>query len=119
VPVPGPVTTIAFLPISSAGNYVILAKADLSDHVGYGENLRCVLVARENAIEGSPNPGIDQGSTTIQDLGHAVVALTVVHHFTKAGAAELQCGNSPGLTDAYDIKITAIQLGSVTDMTLL
>jgi hypothetical protein len=118
VPVTGPLTTIAYLPIPSAGSYVVFAKADLFDHLGYGEDPRCELVARDNAIEGDPSPGVDQASTTIEDLGSAIVTLNVAKTFTKAGTVELQCGNSPGSTDAYNLKITAIELGSVTNTAL-
>ena len=37
---------------------------------------------------------------------------------SQDGDPDLQCGNSPGSTDAYNIKITAIGVGTLTNTTL-
>jgi hypothetical protein len=116
VPIPAALTTIAYLPIPGAGDYVVVAKTDIADQLGYAENPRCELIARENSVVGEPGTDVDDSSVTVED--HATVALTVAHRFTKAGNALLQCGNSPGSTYASNIKITALMVSSLTKTTL-
>lgn len=120
VPVSGTLSTIASLPIPSAGSYVIFAKAELFDTLAYGENPVCELVAGTVEVDGSRRGSdVDRSGSTIDNtLGHVTLALNVVHQYTRAGTADLQCGNSPGSTDAYNIKITAIRVGTLTNTTL-
>jgi hypothetical protein len=120
VPVTGTLSTIASLPIPNPGSYVIFAKAELFDTLAQGENPVCELVAGTVEVDGSRRGSdVDRSASTIDNtLGHVTLALNVVHPYTRAGTADLQCGNSPGSTDAYNIKITAVRVGTLTNTIL-
>jgi Collagen triple helix repeat (20 copies) len=118
-PVTGTLSTIVSLPIPRPGSYVIFAKAELFDTLAYGENPVCEIVAGTVKVDGSrpdsdANQSASTASTIDNTLGHVTLALNVVHQYTRAGTADLQCGNSPGQTDAYNIKITAIRKSART-----
>ena len=119
----GPVTitdtpsTLASLPIPSAGRYVIFAKTELLADAFNGEPVQCELLAGEVERDGSRvNTDADHSVSTLAP--EQTVTLSVVHESRKADTADLQCSGPFGGASASDIKITAIRVGTVTNTTL-
>jgi len=111
VSLPATLGTVASLSIPAAGNYVINAKAVLHDEVNTPIAIQCQLVAA--------GTNLDQSETTLTgNAGSAVitetVALQAVDQFPAAGEVDLECDGFGVATDASLIKITAIQVGSLT-----
>jgi hypothetical protein len=104
--------TIAQLSVPAAGNYVINAKLVLHDDVNTPVGIACALVVGGDTL--------DQSATGLSgNTGDAVTdetaALQAVDQFTAAGEVDLQCNGFGVTTDASMIKITAIQIGSITN----
>ena len=105
-------STVAQLSVPAAGNYVINAKVVLEDEVNSPVTIQCQLV-----VAGT---NLDQSETTLTGNSGAAVssetaALQAVQQFTAAGDVDLQCTGFGVSTDASLSKITAIQVGSLTN----
>jgi hypothetical protein len=104
--------TLVTLPLP-AGSYVIVAKAWIENDAGTGESsVECDLTA-----EGD----FDRGTVALQEQGlsgaeDGIMHLQVVHTFAGAGASTLDCvNNGGGSTRARFVKVTAIQVGALTN----
>jgi len=111
VSLPSTLGTIAKLSIPAAGNYVINGKVVLHDDVNTAVDVQCKLVAGGD---------FDQSQTLLTGntagfVSDDTAALQVVHQFTAAGEVDLQCNGFGVNADASWIKITAIQVGSLTN----
>jgi hypothetical protein len=105
-------TTVARLSIPAAGNYVINAKVVLHDDVNTPVDIQCQLV-----VAGT---NLDQSETALTGnsagfVNHETAALQAVDQFTAAGEVDLQCAGFGVNTDASLAKITAVQVGSLTN----
>jgi hypothetical protein len=114
VAVPSGLASIAALSIPTPGTYVMVAKVELFDNVNTGVDVQCQLVAGSD---------VDAASTVLEGnsgivVNDATVAFNVVHEFTSAGSVQLQCNAFGVNVDAFNIKITAIQVGSLTNTSL-
>jgi hypothetical protein len=99
-----------------AGSYVVFAK-------GWAENLdqtnsayiQCMLAAGGDT---------DETATQLAPASNIVakdsLALNMVHVFAAPGSANLSCiANGSSSAEIFDVRITAIQVGSATTTTLL
>jgi len=105
--------TIATLAIPEAGGYVILAKAWFANESTATTNaIRCSLTAQNDR---------DVSEAVLEPYGGAnanegALAFNVVHTFTAAGSAVFHCEDfAAGNIKANQIKITAIEVGSLTN----
>jgi hypothetical protein len=112
----GPGDTIASLPIPRAGSYVIFAKAELANDLQSTTTTTCQLIAGDPGSDSLAS--VDTGRSTIDAGSRAVISLNVVHQYTGAGTADLRCEPTDGASSAARIRITAIRLGSVSDLAL-
>lgn len=111
VAVPGTLSTIATLNIPSAGKYVIVGKAWLFDNVNTGVAVQCQLVAGGD----SDTSRTSLEGNTAGYVNAATVAFNVVHEFPGAGAVALNCNAFGVNVSIYDIKISAIKVGNLTN----
>jgi hypothetical protein len=111
VPLPATLGTIASLSIPSAGDYVIFAKVSLHDDVNSAVSITCELIAGAD----SDTSYTDLTGNTGGYVTYETPELNVVHDFTAAGTVNLQCDGYGVSTDASWIKITAIQVGALTN----
>jgi hypothetical protein len=102
--VPLTLTTLTNLTIPSAGNYVIWAKAYFTSTAAAAITCRLVAGSDFDQSEASPDVGAPQG-----------VALNVVHVYSAAGTADFSCSGSAAGSTANYIKISAMQVGSLTN----
>jgi hypothetical protein len=113
--------TIASLPITAPGDYVIFAKTLLINGFDYGVNPWCQLIASTVRVDGTrPNADVDRSSVTLEPFARGLFALNVAHYFRASGTADLQCANvpaGPGV-DADNIEITAIPVANLTSVAL-
>jgi hypothetical protein len=114
VSLPSTLKTIATLSIPAPGNFVTNAKVVLhADFASGADTIQCQLVAggdydqAETDLTGNTGAGV---------VSYETAALQVVHQFTASGDVDLKCTNNFGPNaDATFIKITAIQVGSLTN----
>lgn len=103
--VPTTSTLLASLAIPAAGSYVIFAKAYVT-----AAALAPIVNCR---LEAGGDVDISQASPTAG--APETIALNAVHVYSAAGTADLRCDGSVVGASANFIKITAIQVGSVTN----
>jgi hypothetical protein len=105
---PTSLTSIANLSIAQAGKYVLLAKVYGSYLTGAGSlKVTCRLVAEGDFDESKLTLGV----TTTQNT----LFLNVVHEYTAAGSADVQCEMPTGTGTANFVKITAIKVANLTN----
>jgi hypothetical protein len=105
---PATLTTIANLSIPQAGNYVLFAKVFGNYATGAGSlPVTCRLVAGTDFDQSKMTLGV---VTTGEN-----VFLNVVHEFTAAGSADVQCAMATGTGTANYVKITAIKTATLTN----
>jgi hypothetical protein len=100
-------TTVATLSIPTPGNYVIVGKAQVLDLQSTPVTVDCQLTAGDD-FDYSRVPLTAQGD-------EGPLPLNVVHTFSSPGSVQLQCDSSGVQVNVYEIKITAIQVGSLTN----
>lgn len=105
-------STVAQLSVPAAGGYVINAKLDLHDNVNTPVDAQCQLVVAGTNLDQSETSLTGNGGTAVAD---ETAALQAVHQFSAAGEVDLQCTGFGVSTTAGLIKITAIQVGSLTN----
>jgi hypothetical protein len=111
IDMPSSVGTIGTLNIPKAGSYVINAK------------LWALDVSATNATSGecTLSAGADSDTTKFDALGNSTddtesVALQLVHTFSAPGSVVLACtDNGIGDMQAFDTKITAVQVAELTN----
>jgi len=105
---PATVLTLDNLP---AGSYAIQAKLVADSESSSEDYTSCTLAAGGDSDQSDDYLGT--GATG--DSFRAVFALQLVHTFAATGAATINCyhSNSGDLSFVKDVKITAIQLGSI------
>jgi hypothetical protein len=100
-----------------AGNYVIFAKMWATNNSTTGAVLLdCELIAGADFDETRARlgqPGVSSASANAQAL-----AFNVVHTFAAAAEIDLQCNTSGASVSFADLKITAIQVGSLSNVAL-
>ena len=98
-----------------AGKYTIFAKVELQNLDSIDERIGCSLVAGANHDSG--NALIPAAGAQISD---DTVSMNVSHVFSVAGAARVLCAtNGPAHTaQGFDLKITAIRAGTLTQVDL-
>lgn len=111
VALPATLSTIATLNVPSAGNYVIFAKAWLFDTVNTAVLVDCQLIAEGDSDQ--TRTMLEGNSGTV--VAGAGIAFNVVHEFPAAGVVDLKCNGLGVAISAYQIKITAIEVGSLTN----
>ena len=111
----GRFATIASLPISHAGEYVILAKLDLSNALDNSASAVCNLVARDGS---GRLDYIDAEQAKIDPAGQEPLALNGAQSYSTSGGADLQCEAIGTTISASSIKITAIRVGNLADTPL-
>jgi hypothetical protein len=104
VAVPTTATLLASLSIPAAGNYVIFGKAYFTSAVSTTINCRLEAGSDFDQSQASPASGAPE-----------TIGLMVVHVFAAAGTADLRCDGSIVGGAANFIKISAIQVGSLTN----
>jgi hypothetical protein len=97
-----------------AGNYVIFAKLTVWNGQNIDDLLTCVLVAGAD---------FDRSDTvltgnTVPYANYAAMELNVVHHFARPGKVVLECTGYGVTTSASWIKITAIRVGTLSNIAL-
>lgn len=111
VAAPSSLATVATLNVPVAGKYVIVGKAWIFDNVNTGVLVQCQLVAgADSDTTRATLEGNTAGFVTASAL-----AFNVVHEFAGAGAVELKCNAFGVNVSIYDIKITAIKVGNLTN----
>lgn len=105
VAVPASPTTLSSMSISSAGNYVILAKGFMTGGPP-ATNVTCNLVAGTDT---------DQTQTYSQAGQGWPVSLQVTHNYAAAGTADFQCSTPGAGVTAASIRITAIKVATLTN----
>ena len=98
IAIPSASTTLTTLSISTAGNYLLFAKAYVD---GLPITATCRLTAGGDFDESQARPG-------------GTVSLIVGHNFSAAGTADFACSGGPGLTANF-IKISAIKVAGLTN----
>ena len=100
--------TVATLSIPTAGNYVIVGKAQVIDLQNMSVTVDCQLTAGAD---------FDYSRAVLTGQGdEAPVVFTVVHTFAHPGPVQLQCDPASGAqVNVYEIKITAIHVDSLTN----
>jgi hypothetical protein len=114
VAVPSSLTSIAQLSIPTPGKYVIVAKLWLFDNVNTSLLTDCQLAA---GVDTDRARTMLEGNSGTVVAGTAV-ALNVVHEFMSPGTVQLSCDAFGVDVSANDIKITAIQVGDLTNTSL-
>ena len=103
--VPAAAATLTSLSIPSAGKYVVFAKAYFVTTAAAG-TITCTLEAG----------GDSDKSQTYALVGDPWdLALNVVHEFAGGGSVDFKCSTTGGSSTANFIKITAIQVGNLTN----
>jgi hypothetical protein len=102
--VPAAQTTLTSLSIPAAGNYVVWAKGFATGGAA-NTNVTCQLVAGTDT---------DQTQTYSQAGQGFSFALLVVHNFTAAGTADLQCATAGTSVTANQLRIAAIKVNTLT-----
>jgi hypothetical protein len=106
---PGP-STIATLPIPTAGSYVAVGKAQIVLGEDHATAVQCQLVAGGDFDES------EAVLTGTAGVSSTMVAFNVVHVFAGPGSVVLQCTNTSGvMVNAKSIKVTAIRVGNLTN----
>jgi len=98
-------TTLATLQIPKPGNYVIWAKAYLSDGSTGDDQAQCILSAN-NASDHS-FAYLPKASAT------ATVSNIVAGKVTAAGTAQLACTSATGHMSARSVELVAVKIGSL------
>jgi hypothetical protein len=114
VAVPSSLTSIAQLSIPTPGKYVIVAKLWLFDNVNTSLLTDCQLAA---GVDTDRARTMLEGNSGVVVAG-ATVAFNVVHEFISPGTVQLSCNAFGVDVSANDIKITAIQVGDLTNTSL-
>ena len=101
---------IVTLPVTKAGTYVILATLQGNQQGTTGDLAQCVLAAGGNS---------DESDVNVPATGshEAQMAMQTTHTFSAAGNVTLSCtdlGNTNSDIQAQNIRITAIQVASLT-----
>ena len=104
--------SLATLTIPAPGSYVIVATAYADDTLrGYVTDVTCTLLA-----------GSDRDATEVTLTGSGAdvieyqsIALSLVHQYSAAGVVDLECMASTGATSLRDVRITAIEVSSLTN----
>jgi len=108
ITIPTSLTTIANLNVGQAGKYVLFAKVYGSYVSGAGTlAVTCRLVAGGDFDESK----LPVGVVTTQNA----LALNVVHEYSSAGSADVQCKISSGVATANFVKISAIKVANLTN----
>lgn len=103
-------TRLASLRITAPGKYVIWSKLTLFGDATYGSLTTCTLAAENET---------DKHVASLDRSRSDSIAGLVTHEFTSAGTINLSCdnGNGGNLSSAYDIRIVAIKVSSITAST--
>lgn len=113
IDVPAAMAPIATLTIPEAGSYLLNAKM-LIDADGVGSSVvSCTLTAGSETDQLWASLGAS-GSDDEYEMG----TLTLAQTFAAGGAAVLSCEAGAGDVDAYNVKMTATKVGSITGATL-
>ena len=104
-------STIAQLSIPAPGNYVINAKVALHDVVNTAVVIQCQLVAAGTNLDQSETALTGNSGSFVNE---EMAALQAVERFPAAGEVDLECDGFGVDTEASLIKITAIQVASIT-----
>ena len=103
-----PEATLISISVPQAGKYVLLGKAWFFNNSVGAVQMDCRLVAGGDfdqsrfLLHGNPN-------------GSQAVPFMVVHEYGSAGNAQLRCNDFGVNVEAYDMKITAIKVGNLTN----
>jgi hypothetical protein len=104
--VPASLTTLANLAIPQAGKYVLFAKV-YGMPTGDTTAVTCRLVAGAD---------FDQSKLWVRNTaGPTTLVLNVVHEFTAAGSADVQCNYTGIGATAHYIKMSAIKVANLTN----
>jgi hypothetical protein len=115
LPTSGSPVTVATLANLPAGSYAIQAKLVADSESASEDYTECTLAA------GGDNDYADDylGTGATGDSFRAVFAMQIVHTFTSTGSAVITChrSNSDSVAFVFEIKITAVKLGSIASNT--
>ena len=106
VTLPTASTTVATLQLPKPGNYVIWAKAYVSDNGSGDEAASCQLVAGDATDRSLAYLPRVASNETVSNL--------VVHQFAAAGEAQLECVSGTGHAEARSVELVAVKVGSLT-----
>ena len=106
----GVTTRLASLRITDPGKYVIWSKLTLFGDATYGTLTTCTLAAENET---------DRHVASLDRSKSDSIAGLVTHEFTSAGTINLTCeaGTGGNTSSAYDIRIVAIKVSSITAST--
>jgi len=118
VPIANVNTPVAQLVIPEAGSYVIFAKTVFNnDDPVNGAFPTCTLAAEGDTDTGQVLLGPDNAAFATAEV--LMESLNVVHTFTAPGVVNLNCistNNATNTTFASDTKITAIKVGTLSNL---